>query len=363
MPWRESVSIREPEVILHAMNPPIPAMGHFQTIRQLSARRQRGCWLNGARTAARLIGAAMMLGCGSAAEKSGDAIADEQATIRLFNAASITRPLRVLADSFTAQTGIKVVQESQSSLELARKLTEFNDIPDVIALADYRVFPTLLAPKYVDGWHLFARNRMVIGFTDKSRHAEQLANDGWRHVLTRRDVEIGRSDPNTDPSGYRTLMVFQLAELHYGEAGLARKLLDAAAPRNVRPREADQVGMLQAGSLDYIWTYENLAKSAGLKYVSLPSAVDLSNPADSSGYARAAVTVVGKQRGDSVSFRGEPILYGVAVPFAAPDTSRGHQFVQFMLSDAGRRIMRAAFLDALDTAVALGTADNRRNVP
>lgn len=285
------------------------------------------------------------------------------ASIRLFNAASIARPLRVLADSFTARTGIRVVQESQSSLELARKLTEFSDIPDVLALADYRVFPALLAPKFIDGWYLFARNRMVIGYTDQSRHAGELANDGWRRVLARTDVEVGRSDPNTDPSGYRTLMVFQLAELHYGEPGLARKLLAAAATRNVRPREADQVGMLQAGSLDYIWTYENLAKSAGLKYVSLPASVDLSNPADSSAYARVSVTVAGKQRGDSVSFRGEPILYGVAVPTAAPDTTRGHQFVQFMLSEQGRAILRAASLDALDDAVAMRSALERKRVP
>ena len=40
-----------------------------------------------------------------------------------------------------------------------------------------------------------------------------------------KDVEVGRADPNTDPSGYRTLMAFQLAELHYGEVGLAQQLL------------------------------------------------------------------------------------------------------------------------------------------
>lgn len=292
-----------------------------------------------------------------------DGAATSGGAIRLFNAASIARPLRVLADSFTARTGIAVVQESQASLELARKLTEFDDVPDVLALADYRVFSSLLQPRHVDGWYLFARNRMVIAYTDQSRHAAELANDAWRKVLTRDDVEVGRSDPNTDPSGYRTLMVFQLAELHYGEPGLAKRLLKSAATRNVRPREADQIGMLQAGSLDYIWTYENLAKAARLKYVILPASVDLSSAGDSSTYAKATVTVAGKQRGDSVTFQGEPILYGVAVPIAAKDTTKGHQFVQFMLSDAGRRILRAASLDALDQAIPVGTSINRRSVP
>ena len=157
-----------------------------------------------------------------------------------------------------------------------------------------------------------------------------------------KDVEVGRSDPNTDPSGYRTLMAFQLAELHYGEAGLAKRLLAGAAEKNVRPREADQVGMLQAGELDYIWTYENLARGAGLKIVALPSEIDLGSAPDSILYAKASVRVAGKQRGDSVTFHGEPILYGIAVPLAAPDSAAAQQFLTFVLGADGQRILRAA---------------------
>lgn len=301
-----------------------------------------------------------VVGCGKTGGDTGNATGT---SIRLFNAASIARPLRVLADSFTARTGITVVQENQSSLELARKLTEFNDIPDVIALADYQVFPKLLAPTFVDGWWLFARNRIVLAYTEKSRHTDLLANGGWRRVVTMNDVEVGRSDPSTDPSGYRTLMTFQLAELHYNEPGLAKRLLAGAAQKNMRPREADQVGMLQAGELDYIWTYENLARGAGLKFELLPAEIDLSTAQDSSFYAQASVRVAGKQRGDSVTFRGEPILYGVAVPQAAADTTQGHQFLQFMLSADGQRILHAASLDALDHPIPVGAAARRAGKP
>lgn len=240
-----------PEVILYAMTQPIPV--------------RRG-------SLGSLIALGTLLVAGACAKPADttSGTTTRSASIRLFNAASLACPLRVLADSFTARTGVTVLQENQSSLELARKLTEFNDIPDVLALADYQVFPKLLAPKFVDGWWLFARNRLMLAYTEKSQHQDLLANDGWRVVVTMKDVEVGRSDPNTDPSGYRTLMAFQFAELHYGEAGLAKRLLAGAAERNVRPREADQVGLLQAGELDYIWIYENLARGAGLKTVTLP---------------------------------------------------------------------------------------------
>ena len=329
-----------PEVILYAMTQPIPG-------RRASVR-----WLVALGTLLAFISCSKPADSTSAHGSGG-------ASIRLFNAASIARPLRALADSFTARTGVKVVQENQSSLELARKLTEFNDIPDVLALADYQVFPKLLAPKFVDGWWLFARNRLVLAYSDKSHHQDLLANDGWRKVVTMKDVEVGRSDPNTDPSGYRTLMAFQLAELHYGEPGLAKRLLAGAAEKNVRPREADQVGLLQAGELDYIWTYENLARGAGLKTLLLPSAIDLSSAADSALYAKASVRVAGKQRGDSITFHGEPILYGIAVPTAAPDSTVAHQFLSFVLSVDGQRILRAASLDALQLPIPFGTAVSR----
>lgn len=358
----DGVRNRGPEVILQRMVQPIPTAHRMTSDGRLAACFGKSVWLP---VCVLVIG--LMSACSGkdtgAGGGNGAALSSGGGMIRLFNAASIARPLRVLADSFTARTGIVVQQENQSSLELARKLTEFNDVPDVLALADYRVFPTLLAPLYVDGWHLFARNRMVVAYTEKSRYAGEINGDAWRNVLTKIDVEIGRSDPNTDPSGYRALMVFQLAELHYAEPGLAAKLLAAAALKNVRPREADQVGMLQAGALDYIWTYENLAIAAKLKYITLPSAIDLSNIADTGAYSKVSVTVAGKQRGDSVTFKGEPILYGVAVPLAAADSARANQFVQFMLSSEGRNILRSASLDALDEPVAMGAAPTRRSVP
>lgn len=355
----EVVDSGMPQVILYAMTQPIP----FNS--EMGARVHRVLYL---RRKSILSGRAIEIGLlalsvmvQSACQKAGDTgpRTTTATSIRLFNAASLARPLRILADSFTARTGVKVLQENQSSLELARKLTEFNDIPDVLALADYQVFPKLLAPKFVDGWWLFARNRLVLAYTEKAHHQDLLVNDGWRKVVTMKDVEVGRSDPNTDPSGYRTLMAFQLAELHYGEAGLAKRLLAGAAEKNVRPREADQIGMLQAGELDYIWTYENLARGAGLKIVTLPSEIDLGSAADSTLYARASVRAAGKQRGDSVTFHGEPILYGIAVPSAAPDATAAHQFLSFLLSADGQRILRAASLDALEQPIPIGTAVGR----
>lgn len=297
-----------------------------------------------------LLGAVIVVGtmaCGAAPDR-------EARTLVVFNAGSLARPLRAALDTFAAREGVVVAQESAGSLETARKLTELRKIPDVIALADAEVFPRYLMPAHLDGYVEFARNRMVLAFTDRSRYAAEIGPDTWWRILLRPGVETGRSDPHLDPNGYRTLLVWQLAERHYAVRGLAARLAAAQPERNVRPKEADLVGLLQTGELDYIWSYESMARGIGLRYVSLPHGIDLGAPDSAGWFGEASVTVRGAQTGDSVTFRGAPIVYALGVPRAAPHPALAARFAAFLLSDEGRVILRREGLDALDTPVARG---------
>jgi len=276
-------------------------------------------------------------------------------TLLVMNAASVTRPITVLLDSFARRTGVHYELEPGSSLEIARRVTELGRRPDVMVLADPDVFPKLLMPAHVSWYAVFGRNRMVLAYTDRSHHANEINGTNWREVITQSDVQVGRSDPNVDPSGYRTLLVFQLAERFYHEPGLAVRLLAAAPDRNVRPRESDQIALLQAGELDYIWNYESAAHSAGLKTVPLPPEIDLGTPGDSATYATASTPVVGKKLGDTIQVRGAPILFGVTVPVDAMHSAVGSRFVAFLLSSDGRRILRSQQMDALYAPYAVGT--------
>jgi molybdate/tungstate transport system substrate-binding protein len=286
--------------------------------------------------------------------RHGDA--PDDAPLVVYTAASVTRPIRAVLDSFAAQTGARYAQESAASLELVRRVTELHATPDVIALADPDLFPTLLEPRYSTWYAVFGRNRIVIAFTTRSRGASDISADNWWQVLDRPAVQVGRADPNTDPSGYRTLLVWQLAARHYGVPDMEARMLRASPARNVRPREAEQVALLQAGELDYIWTYESLAALMGLRYLKLPDDVDLGSPADSAIYATASTRVLGKRAGDTLTIRGRPILFGLTVPTAAPHRALGDRFVGYLMSNEGRRILRREHFDALDLPMLDGSS-------
>lgn len=305
---------------------------------------------------------AVLLSCGSGERdsapggSSGSARATGDDALVVFNAGSLARPMRAALDTFAAREGVRGEQESAGSLESARKLTELGKIPDLIALADAEVFPGYLVPGHLDGYMEFARNRMVIAYSDRSRFAQEMGPATWWSIMLRPGVETGRSDPQLDPNGYRTLLVWQLAERHYAEPRLAQRLEAASPARNMRPKEADLIGLLQAGELDYIWSYESIARAIGLRYVTLPPAIDLSSHDSAATYGLASVRLRGARAGDTVTFRGAPIVYAFGVPRDAPHPRTAARFASFLMSEEGRAILRREGLDVLDSAVARGRA-------
>jgi len=275
-------------------------------------------------------------------------------TLVIFLAASLAKPVQPILDDFAARTGTVVQRESGASLEHVRKITELHRVPDILWLADADVFPQMLVPRYA-GWYAeIARNRMVVAYTPKSKHANEIDASTWTDILRRNDVEVGRTDPDLAPVGYRTLLVFQLAERYYGSPGLAKQLLDHAPPRNMRPNAAALAALLAAGELDYIYEYQSVAESNGFRFVQLPAAIDLGDPAHAAQYATASVTVRGASKGSTATMTGEPILYGVTVPAAAPHRAAALRFLEFLTSQPVVARLRAAHVDMLEHPVVVG---------
>jgi molybdate/tungstate transport system substrate-binding protein len=260
----------------------------------------------------------------------------------VFNAGSLAKPFNDLLQEFKRMhPEVETAQENSGSLEAARKLTELGKIPDVIGVADYGVISKILIPEHAGWYATFARNAMVLIYTDESIGADDINGQNWWQILLRSGVRAGRSEPTLDPNGYRTLMAFQLAERFYRQPGLAARLQRALGPRYIRPKEADLTALVQAGELDYSWSYLSIARTAGLRHVDLPNEIDLSDPTLTEWYSQARVKLPSASRSaDSVEFRGEPIVYALSIPRRAPHPHTAREFVRFIFSPEGNGILQ-----------------------
>ncbi len=270
----------------------------------------------------------------------------------VFIAGSLTVPFKAVTKDYNKQYHkVEVLIEGGGSATTIRKVTELKREGGVIGSADYKIVPKLMFPDYADWYIIFASNQMVLCYTEKSKFAKQINAGNWYSILQKDGVTYGRSDPDQDPCGYRTLMVWQLAEKHYGVAGIYGKLFGAKGD-TMRAKSVDLIALLQSGDLDYAFEYDSVAKQHGLKYVQLSEKINLSSAKHEEFYAQAKVSIKGKKPGETINLVGEPILYAVTIPKNYPDQKKALSFIEFLLSDKGVKAMEATGQSAIRPAVA-----------
>jgi molybdate/tungstate transport system substrate-binding protein len=258
----------------------------------------------------------------------------------IFHAGSLTLPVDELAKAFQAEhPDVTFETEASGSNDAARKISELEREADLMMSADYTVIDKLLIPDFAD-WNVrFARNTMVIAYTDQSQYADEINADNWYDVLTRDGVIYGHSEPDADPCGYRTLLVWQLAEKHYGVPGLNAKLEEHCPLENVRPKSVELIALLESGDMDYAWEYRSVAVQHGMNFVELPDEINLSMVEYADFYSQATVEIAGKEPGTTMTMVGTPIVYGVTIPKNAPSPELAVEFVKFLLGPEGQAIM------------------------
>jgi len=295
-------------------------------------------------------------------ESSGKDAGDTRVVV--FCAGSLTGPFEEVKAAFEAEhPGVNVVLESGGSVGIIRAVTEEGRSADVVAPADYALIPDMMMPDHANWYLAFAKNRMVLTYTGGSRYAGEITAGNWYEVLARDGVRWGLSDPNSDPAGYRALMVIRLACDYYGRDRIFEDLIGAHSTITVtgengistihatgsgsddavlfiRPKADELITMLLSGDLDYIWEYRSVAVQSGLHYVELPEEIDLSSVEFAENYATVRVEA-GKGAGTTLH-TGAPIIYGVTVPKTAEHPALGLAFVEMLISDAGRGIFERA---------------------
>ncbi|MBN1198173.1 MAG: tungstate ABC transporter substrate-binding protein WtpA [Bacteroidales bacterium] len=253
----------------------------------------------------------------------------------IFHAGSLSVPFKEIAQAFMKEySAVNVQLESAGSIASARKITDLHRACDILASADYTVIDNMLIPSYADWDIRFVSNEMAIVFNEKSTKADQISAVNWTDILLDPSVRFGRSDPNSDPCGYRTIMTVQLAEKYYHRPGLEQGLM-MKDQRYIRPKEVDLIALLESQTIDYIFIYKSIARQHGLNYLSLPDEINLGNPKFDSLYATVSVAINGGKPGKKIVVRGESMTYGITILRDAPNREAAISFLEYLL-DSGK---------------------------
>lgn len=258
--------------------------------------------------------------------------------ILIFHAGSLSVPVKKLNEAFEkANPGVRVLSEAAGSLACARKVTELGKPCDIILSADYFVIDKMLIPDYAT-WNIkFATNEIVLGYRQESKYSAEITGENWYDILLRSDVIYGRSDPDADPCGYRTVFTAHLAGEYYRRPGMADSLLTKDRDY-IRPKEVDLVALVETGVIDYMFQYKSVAKQHGFKYLELPDSINLSDIAMKDHYSRVAYMIPGSEPGTRTEVKGDYISYSGTVLDKAPEKDLAIKYFRFLLSEEGRNI-------------------------
>lgn len=305
--------------------------------------------------------------------------------LKVMIAGSLMAPFTKLETAYeAAHPGIDIEVEAHGSIQVIRHVTEIGDLVDVVVPADYNLIPMLMYDTPVPekdqmftDWYLeFAGNKLALAYTPNSAMADQITAGNWFDILADKEVRLGLSDPRFDASGYRTLMIAQLAESYYGKPAIFEKIFtgrftnaltvqkDSAlsiihVPEILEPQNSSNIVMrgssialialLETGEIDYAFEYESVIKQQELLYIPLPDALNLGSPDLAEDYANVQVQL-DFQRFTSVTpvFDGAPIGYGITIPANAPHPAEALDFIRFVVGPEGQAIMAATQHPALE---------------
>jgi molybdate/tungstate transport system substrate-binding protein len=306
--------------------------------------------------------------------------------VRVIYAGSLIIPFEEMAKAFEeVHPDVDVLLEGHGSIQVIRYVTDLHEEYEVLAVADDSLIPDMMYPDYADWYVRFAQNQVVIAYTNQSLYADELNVSNWYEILERPGVSFGFSNPMFDACGYRRLMVVQLAEEYYGNGTIFEQLIASifkapfpvlaengtytiVTPEVFEPQGdklairggcVQLLALLELGGIDYAFEYKSVAEQHGLRYLELPAEIDLRSPELRARYETVRV-MLGFQRFSSIGFErpGGPIFYAITVPSNAPKRDLALEFVRFVLSEEGARVLQSA-----DQPTIVPEADSLEHLP
>ncbi len=162
-------------------------------------------------------------------------------------------------------------------------------------------------------------------------------------IVLSNETRLGTSNPNTDPEGYRALMVLQLSSLFVKNSSTyylsAFQELNATGKGTEVAMGSALFAYVQSGEVYYdIALYRSSAISHHIPFIVLPPQVNLGSANFSSFYSRAEVSIV--SGGRTVVLHGAPIFISLTIPNGFKNKVLASSIVLFLISPEGKALMK-----------------------
>ncbi len=264
--------------------------------------------------------------------------APEQQKLRVFYAAGFAQYIDSITQDAERELNIKLLAEGSGSQVACRKLTELGRPCDLLILADNVLVATLLKG-YAD-WRLdFASDEIVLAIGSRAKYTEQ-AEDDWQAVLQRPDVRVARVDENQGPIGYRSMIVWKLAE-KIGSQGIFDTLRKKCEP--VVDDVARLIPLLKTGEIDYAFSYRSTCIAADIRYIELDPRISLGSPMQDYSDAEISFDALKAGSREVITRKGELIAWTATIPNRNASAELAMRFVEFMFTRKAREIELCGF--------------------
>jgi molybdate/tungstate transport system substrate-binding protein len=267
-------------------------------------------------------------------------------------------------------------QTYEGSIDITTAITTTGALADVAAVADYRLIPTMLEPKYANYEIVFGTTPEVLAYNSSIPAFAGINSTNWAQklisdVTTPGNKPMGIWNASTDPNGYNEIFSMELQGMLYNGSTSAiyshfyTTGSDGVAVGNpattILEHESQAANLVKTGVISAVITYRSFAVVNDMSYVSFNPIVGLlaNNSTALADYATLSTNIL-TSTGGTQPVAAAPVLFSVTVPLNAPNSALGAAFIHLLLSPQGAAILSqgGAF-----TPIFPGWSDHPGSVP
>ena len=276
------------------------------------------------------------------------AASSQEGPLISYSADAYATEVTSLLNGFSSSTGVQVAPVKSGGSTADASAIKAGAQDDVFVSASLSATSSQYLGNLTANWAIgFATDQLVLAYSNSTTQTAATTNiiglanaaiksnatSDWNSFYTALvggTVKVGISAPAQDPAGLRAWLVLEAAGYVYsgGDQQAYVSALLSSQDNVTAASAADLVAPLQAGDIQFLFTYKSAAISNDLNYIALDSHVNLGTPSLGSFYSQFSYT-------DSAGVtKGAPIVICVTVPLSVVNSGEALQFVQYVVQNA-----------------------------